>query len=338
VLDHGRVLLGPEVEEFERELAAYCGTTYAVGVGSGSIAIFVALRALGIGPGDEVVAPALSFAGTANGISLAGAEPVFVNVKADLTLDPELVEAAITPRNRAIMPVHFTGKLCAMEQLEPIAAKHGLHIVEDAAPAIGASRNGRKAGAFGIAGCLSINPMKLLNALGEAGAVLTDDARLRDHVTALRYNGIVGGEYYRFVSTNARLDTLQAGILLVRLKYLENVIERRRRIAALYAEELSGCVEVPREAPGARDVYYTFTIQCDRRDELASHLARLEVETKIQHPLLIPQHPAYAGDHGGRRFPVAERATRRLLCLPAHENMSDAQAEFVAARVRDFYA
>jgi dTDP-4-amino-4,6-dideoxygalactose transaminase len=336
VLDHGRVLLGPEVEAFEEALARYCGTKHAVGVGSGSIAIFFALRALGIGPGDEVITSALSFIGTANGVSLAGAKPVFVDVRPDLTIDPALAERAITPATRAIMPVHFTGRLCDMEALAEIAARRGLRLVEDAAPAIGASRGGRKAGAFGAAGCLSINPMKLLNALGEAGAVLTDDPVVRDNVIALRYNGLINREYCHFVSTNGRLDTLQAAVLLERLKRLEGVIERRRRIAAYYADRLSGCVEVPREDPGARDVYYTYTIQCEGRDELAAHLARHEIETKIQHPLLMPEHPAYGGSGAG--FPVARRATQRLLCIPAHENMTDAQAEHVAARVREFYA
>jgi dTDP-4-amino-4,6-dideoxygalactose transaminase len=337
VLDHGRILLGPEVDEFERRLAAYCGTKHAVGVGSGSIAIFIALRALGIGQSDEVIVPALSFVGTANGIALAGAKPVFVDVKPDLTIDPALVEDAVTPRTKAIMPVHFTGKVCAMEELAEVAAKHGLLVVEDAAPAIGATRNGRRAGSFGAAACLSINPMKLLNALGEAGAVLTDDDKVRDNVIALRYNGIVKGEHCIFISTNGRLDTVQAAILLERLKGLEGVIERRRKIATFYQDRLSGCVQVPREAPGARDVYYTFTIQCDRRDELAAHLARQGIETKVQHSLLMSQHSPYAFQNRSGRYPVAELATQRILCLPAHENMSEEQAESTAARVLEFY-
>ena len=337
VLDHGRVLLGPEVESFEEDLAAYCGTRYAVGVGSGSIAIFYALKAAGIQPGDEVITSAMSFIGTANGIALTGAKPVFVDTRADLTIDPARVAEAITPKTKAIMPVHFTGKLCAMDELSAIAARHGLMLIEDAAPAIGASLRGHKAGSFGIAGCLSINPMKLLNALGESGAVLTNDEEVRDRVVALRYNGLINREYCHFISTNGRIDTIQAAVLRKRLPLLEDVIAKRRKIAALYQDRLSRFVETPHDSAGGRDVYYTFSVQTDARDALMKYLGDCGVETKIQHPLLMPEHPAYSESFNPADFPIAKRATQRVLCIPAHENMAWEQAEHVAACVEAFF-
>ncbi len=338
MLDHGRILLGPEVELFESELAAYCGTKYAVGVGSGSIAIFFALRAAGIGPGDEVITSAMSFIGTANGISLTGAKPVFVDTTADLMIDPERVERAITPRTKALMPVHFTGKLAAMDELLDIANRHAVMMIEDAAPAIGAAKNGRMAGSFGLAGCLSINPMKLLNALGEAGAVLTNDEEIRDRVVALRYNGLVNREYCHTISTNGRIDTIQAAVTRCRLRRLEHVIAKRREYAAFYQQALSKVVEVPRDSAGCRDVYYTFTIQTDRRDELMTHLERHGIESKVQHPLLMPEHPAYQGGSDGAAYPIAKRATQRLVCIPANENLTREQVEYVATQVQEFFA
>ena len=337
VFDHGRILLGPEVEAFEERIALYCGTKYAIGVASGSAAIFSAVKSFGIGSGDEIITTALSFIGTANGIALTGAKPIFVDIREDLTIDPESVERAITPRTKAIMPVHFTGKLCAMPELQAVADKYDIAIIEDAAPAIGASLNGKKAGSFGVAGCISLNPMKLLNACGEAGVVVTNDPALRDRIVALRYNGLVNREFCQYISTNGRIDTLQAAILLKRLNRLEEVITRRREIAAYYQSTLAGVVEVPVEMSGYRDVYYTFTIKTDRRDELMSFLSEKSVETKIQHPLLMPQHTAYMTmEHG--RFPVAIRAIKRILCIPAHEKMTQDQVEYVASAILKFFS
>ena len=335
VLDHGRIVLGPEVDAFEERLADYCGARYAIGVASGSAALLMALQASGIEAGDEVVTTALSFVATAHAIAMVGAKPVFADVGPDLTLDPAAADAAVTSRTKAIMPVHFTGKVCEMDALGEIADRHRLILIEDAAPAIGAMRHGRKAGSFGLAGCLSMNPMKVLNGLGEAGAVLTDDPSIHAKLRAMRYNGMVNRERSEHVATNARIDTLQAAVLIPRLARLEAVISRRRAIAGFYVNELRSIVETPREEEAARDVYYTFTIQTDNRDALAKHMAGAGVETQIQHRLLIPEHPAYA--QSLERFPVARRATTRLLCIPANENLTDNQVEFVAGAVKSFF-
>jgi dTDP-4-amino-4,6-dideoxygalactose transaminase len=336
-LDHGRFVRGAEIDEFELALASYCGTRFAVGVGSGSVAIFVALRALGIGPGDEVVTTSLSFVGTALGIAMTGATPVFADISPDLTMAPTAAEALITRRTRAVMPVHFTGRPCDMVSLRQLCDTHGVALVEDAAPAIGAEVAGRRAGSFGAAGCLSINPMKILGALGEAGAVLTDDPTVRERAIALRYNGMISPEQSAYVSTNARLDTLQAAILLRLLPRLEAVIARRREIAAFYTRGLHDVVDVPDEPPDGRSVFYTYTIQTDARDDLAAFLADRGIETKVQHPYLLPEHPVFGGQDV-RHLAVADRARRRLLCLPVHEKLSDAQVEAVAEAVRAFAA
>jgi dTDP-4-amino-4,6-dideoxygalactose transaminase len=332
---HGRILQGPEQDAFEAQLADYCGTRYAVGVGSGTDALFIALRALGIGPGDEVIAPCLSFVGTANGIALAGATPVFVDVGPDLTIDVDRVARAISPRTRAIMPVHFTGKLCGIGALIDLAERHRLLIVEDAAPAIGATWRGRKAGSFSAASALSMNPMKLLNACGEAGAVLTNDPEVRDRALALRYNGVINKEFCHWTSLNGRLDTIQAAILSKRLARLEAVIERRRTIARRYHAAFANMVDLPVEADGYRDVYYTYTIQTDARDALQTYLGGRGIETKIQHEHLMPEHPAYRADVEG--FAIGRRATRRILCLPGHENLSEEQIGYVIDSVQAFF-
>ena len=331
----GPILLGPEVDGFETALAGYCGVNHAVGCASGTEAIFLALKALGIGPGDEVVTSVLSFIGTANGISLTGARPVFADILDDLTIDPESAEAAITDRTRAIMPVHFTGRLCCIPELQAICDRHGIHLVEDAAPAIGAEYQGRRAGSFGTLGCLSLNPMKILNACGEAGAVLTGDEELQSALVALRYNGLIGRERCHYLSTNSRLDTIQAAILAHRLESVETVIERRREIAAAYREALSGVLEVPQERPGYRDVYYTFTVRADNRDWLSDRLVERGIECKIQHPMLMPDHPVYAGSVRNRPWPRGERAVKRVLCIPAHEKLDDGQVQYVIDVIRE---
>jgi len=337
VFVHGRILLGPELEDFEAQLAEYCGTRHAIGVGSGTDALFIALRALGIGAGDEVITTCLSFVGTANGIALTGAKPVFVDIRDDLTLDIERVEKAITPRTKAIMPVHFTGKLCAMRDLLELARRRRLLVVEDAAPAIGATWMGRKAGSFSAASAISMNPMKILNACGEAGAVLTDDPTVRDRVLALRYNGVINKEYCHYISLNGRLDTIQAAILSKRLARLEGVIGKRRDIAAQYNAGFGDCVDPPAEAAGYRDVYYTYTIRTPHRDRLAAFLGERGIETKVQHPALIPEHPAFKSTDL-EAFPVGRRMTGRILCLPAHENLSAEQVAHVVSSIRGFFA
>jgi dTDP-4-amino-4,6-dideoxygalactose transaminase len=336
VLRHGRIVLGPEVEEFEQRVAALCGRRFGVGVNSGTDALFLGLKALKLGPGDEVIVPALSWVATANAVAMTGAEPVFADIGDDLNIDPASVERLITARTRAILPVHFTGRICDMTALEKIAGDRGIPIVEDAAQAFGARRGDRPAGSFGVMTCFSMNPMKVLNACGEAGIVLTDDEAVWQRLISLRYNGTVNREQCIEVSINGRLDTIQAAMLLRRLRRLPEVIARRREIASWYCTLLDGVVDTPAEKPEELSVYYTFTIQADRRDDLRQFLERRGIETKIQHPILMPDQPVYVGRRGD--YPNARRLVSRILCLPAHEKLVRDDVEYVARAVKEFYS
>lgn len=336
VLSHGRLILGPELIRFEEEIAAYCGRRYAIGVNSGTDALYLALRALGIGSGDEVITTPLSWIATVNAIVLTGATPVFVDIADDLNIDVSLIEAAVTPRTVAIVPVHFTGRMCDMHALMDIADRRKLLVIEDGAQAFGACLDGIRCGASGIMSCFSMNPMKVFNAYGEAGAILTNDESLRDKLNSLRYNGTINRQDCHTPSLNGRLDTIQAAMLLVSLKYLEDKIERRRAIAEAYGQSLKGVVHCPTEHPGSRDIYYAYTILADRRDELMGHLASHGIETQIQHPIPMPHHTAYKG-----RFqaviPVCEDAVSRILCLPNQEDITMEAVDYVCRCVREFY-
>ena len=335
VLTHGRVLLGPEVAELEQRVAAFCGVKYAVGVSCGTSALYLALRALGVGPGHEVVTTALSWVATANAIAMCGAAPVFVDIGEDQNLDPARLEAAITSRTRAIVPVHFTGRLCRMEAIAAVADRHGLPVVEDAAQAFGASRDGRLAGSFGRLGAFSLNPMKILRAYGEAGIIVTDDESARDFIRVLRYNGAVNRENCHHVSLNFRIDTMQAAMLLVNLDRIPAIIARRREIAAYYTSRLQDVTECPC-SHSDEHIYFTYVIQTERRDALMRSLAADGIETKIQHPLLMPDHAAYR--HLLRPdVPVARRVVRRILSLPNHEDLTQEQMEYIVSRVRAFF-
>jgi dTDP-4-amino-4,6-dideoxygalactose transaminase len=337
VLSHGRVILGPEVEELEGCLADYCNRGFAVGVSSGTDALYVALRALDIGPGDEVITTPMSWVATLNAIVMSGATPVFVDIGPDLNIDPDLIAAAITPYTKAIIPVHYTGKMCDIDRIMAIAAERDLEVIEDAAQAFGAKTvDGRRAGSIGQLACFSMNSMKVFHSYGEAGAVLCDDESLSEKMQSIRYAGTVNREDCHYPSLNFRIQTMQAAMLLVEMERIEAIIQRRREIARLYVEALSGVVECPREEVGEQHVYYTFTIQVDDRDRLMAHLGEKGVETKIHHPFLMPEQTAYK-DRFSPDIPNAQRLVKRILSLPNHEKMTDDEVAYVAATVKAFY-
>ncbi len=335
VLDHGRIVLGPEVETLESRIAQYTGRKFAIGVNSGTDALFIALRALGIGPGHEVITTPLSWIATANAIAMTGATPVFADIGPDLNMDPGSLSALITENTRGIMPVHYTGRICDMEPLLEVAQAHDLFLIEDAAQAFGARYQDKPAGAFGDVACFSMNPMKVLAAVGEAGMIVTDDEELYDRIQILRYNGTVNKETCILPALNGRLDTLQAAVLLKRLDRLQVLIERRREIAAWYNRHLSSLVTVP-PLDDRYDVFYTYTIQADHRDQLKNYLEQQGIETKIQHPILMPEQPAYQNWTDGR-FENARKLQERILCLPAHEKLTQAEMEYVVETIRSFY-
>jgi dTDP-4-amino-4,6-dideoxygalactose transaminase len=282
-----------------------------------------------------VILPVLSFVGTANAVTAVGAQPVFVDIRDDLLIDPATVEPAITTRTKVIMPVHFTGSVCNMEALAAIAQRHAIDIVEDAAPAFGATYRGRKAGTFGPLGCFSMNPMKVLGAVGEAGAIAVQLEALSAQLRELRYHGMRDKEICVSPSVNARLDAMQAAILSIRLRTLDAALDRRAAIAQRYSAQISGVMQVPRPAPDVRPAWYHYAILCDRRAELARALEVEGIESRVYHSRLMPEHPPYARDLSC--FPVGRRVVDQILCLPMHEKLHDDEVDRVAEAVMRFY-
>lgn len=340
VLREGKLLMGPDVEALERRVADYCGTRHCVGVSSGTDAVFLALTGLGIGPGDEVITTPMSWIATLNAITIAGAAPVFVDVAADLNIDPDQIEAAITPRTKAILPVHYTGRLCDMERIRAIAAAHGLLVIEDAAQAFGAESPLGRAGGLGDAGAISLNPMKILPSYGEVGVVLVNDAAIDRRLRSLRYLGTVDKEVCVEPALNFKIDTLQAAMMLVGFDLVDANIQRRLAIARRYHDGLSGlvvCPEPPRSPSDRRCVFFDYTIRTPHRSALLQWLEGRGVEVKIRHPILMPDQPCYR--HLPRpELPVASRLVQEILSLPIHEKLTDGQIDYVIEAVADFFA
>ncbi len=338
VLDHGLFISGPEVGEFEERFAEYCGARYAVGVGNGTDALILTLKALGIGAGDEVITAPNSFLASASAIALTGATPVFVDVRNDFNLDPNLLETAITPKTRAILPVHLTGRAADMLPILATAGKHGLAVIEDAAQAVGAGYHGQKVGSFGNAGCFSLHPLKNLNACGDGGVITTNDEGVYRYLLKARNHGLRNRDGCEFWSINSRLDTLHAAMLLVKLKHLDTRTEARKANAEFYRKHLSDLVQTPQEEPYDDSVYQTFVIQADRREELRIYLKNQGVETKVHYP--IPIHLQEAAKTLGYKagdFPVAERQAKHILSLPIYPGLTRSQLKHVVNRIHYFY-
>jgi dTDP-4-amino-4,6-dideoxygalactose transaminase len=338
VLESGWFILGPEGEAFERELAAAFEAREAVAVGNGTEAIQLALEALGVGPGDEVVTSPLSAAFTALAVQRAGARPVFADVDpGTLNLAPEAVARALTPRTKALLPVHLYGHPADLDPLLELARSRAIPLVEDACQAHGAQYKGRSVGALAGIGALSFYPTKNLGALGDGGALLVNDPERAARLRRLRNGGQSDRYRHELPGINSRLDELQAALLRVKLRHLAAWTERRRALAALYRSELSGCgVVLPEEQPYARAVYHLFVIRHPLRDALRAALDERGIGTLIHYPIPLHLQPVFA-PLGGRigDCPVAERAAAEVLSLPLYPELTDAQAREVAAAVRE---
>jgi dTDP-4-amino-4,6-dideoxygalactose transaminase len=336
VLDHGRVVLGPEVQEFERRIAEFCGRKHCIGVGTGTDALIIGIKGLGIGAGDEVITTPLSWLATGSSILLNGATPVFCDIDDTLNMDPATIEPLITPRTKAILPVHFTGRLARMREIVDIARRHKLLVIEDGSQAFGASDGDKPCGGFGDIACISLNAMKILGGLGDGGVIVTDDPKLANKLDALRHSGVVDKEFCVHLSQNSRLDTLQAAILLKRLDLYSDVVARRRELAARYDRELASLgVTLPRQQ-GYVEVFYTYTIRTPRRDVLRDYLLDRGIETRIQHPVIMNDQPAFQGKVRGQS-PRAAKIVNEIICLPGHEKMTDDDQTYVIKAVKSFF-
>ena len=338
VLDSGQYILGPEVSAFEEEFAEYCQAEYAVGIASGTCALHLAMRDLGLREGDEVITVPNSFIATASSIVLAGARPVFVDIRSDLNIDPDRIEAAITPRTKAVMPVHLTGRPTRMVEILDIAQRHNLFVLEDAAQAIGARLNGRRVGSWGHAACFSLHPLKNLHAFGDGGMMTTNDQSLHDRMAKARNLGLQHRDQCDFWSFNCRLDEVQAAMLRVQMKYLDRWTEERRRLALRYNDLLRPYVDVPDESPGEYHVYQTYMVQAELRDELQRHLNKNGVQALVHYPTPLHLQPtAKSLGYSAEDFPATMRTASRILSLPLYPGLSHAQQDLVVELVESFY-
>jgi len=333
VLDNSNFILGKEVSDFEEVFAATVGAKGAVGLASGTGALQLALRAVGIGPGDEVITTAHTFFATAEGVSQLGGRPVFVDIDpCTYNIDPNLVEAAITQRTKAVLPVHLYGQPANMRSLRDICTRHGLWLIEDAAQAVAAEYDGARCGSLGDLACFSFYPSKNLGAYGDAGAVTGTDERLLAKVRKLRDHGRTSKYEHDEIGFGQRIDALQAAILGVKLPHLEEWTEKRRAHARRYGELLSDNeVETPFEAPNVRHVYHLYVIRTPRRDAVLEHLRSRGVDAGIHYPIPLHRQPAYLKlGYGGLSLPITERVATEIISLPIYPELTAAQIEFVA--------
>jgi dTDP-4-amino-4,6-dideoxygalactose transaminase len=337
VLDNAQFILGPAVTAFEKDFAAYCHTADAVGVNSGTSALHLALLAAGVGPGDEVITVPYTFVATVAAIEYAGATPVFVDVEPRYwTMDPAQVERAITPKTRAIVPVHLYGQPADMDPILEIARRHKLKVIEDACQSHGSEYKGRRCGSMGDLGCFSFYPGKNLGAYGEGGAVVTNDPALARQIRLLRSWGEEVRYEHKYRAFNYRMDGVQGAVLGVKLRHLEAWTEARRQHAAEYARQLAGTEAIPpAERPGTRHVYHVYVVQLPQRDRYRARLNDAGVQTGVHYPIPVHLQPAYRdlGYHAGA-FPVAEQVASEVLSLPMFPELTDSQIATVASLLR----
>lgn len=341
VFDSGRLILGPEVSRFEERFAAYCGVDCGVGVASGTDALFLALKGLGIGIGDEVITVANTAVPTVAAIRATGATPVFVDVRDETGLiDCEKIPAVLSPRSRCLLPVHLGGLACEMEALLRLAGEHNLFLIEDCAQATGAQYQGKKVGSFGDAAAFSFYPTKILGAYGDGGMIVTAAHELEAKLRRLRFYGMEGGYYAREEGYNSRLDELQAALLNLRLEGIDDEVTRRRHLAARYDAALTGVgdLHLPTTPAGQTHQYYLYTIRTARRDELMAFLARHGIESRINYPTPIHLMSGYAflGYVAGS-LPVTERLAGEILSLPLYPDLPEGDQEKVVTAIQAFY-
>lgn len=336
----GDFTLGGPLTEFESRFAQMCGIPHAIGVGSGTDALILTLKALGIGEGDEVITSPNTFIATVGAIAMVGARPVFVDSNEGFTIDVRHIESAMNPRTKAIMPVHYSGNVAEMDEIMRIADAKGVAVIEDACQSISAERDGKHVGSWGVAAGFSLHPLKNLNVWGDGGMIVTKSEDLRDKLRLLRNHGMINRDEIAFFGHNSRLDTLQAVIgnrLISQTAFITNT---RIANARFYDDALGSIpeIQIPKREPNVKHVYHMYMIRVERRDALLEHLQRSGIEAKVHYP--IPVHLQPAAKHLGYRegdFPVAEDDSRRLISLPAHQHLTREELDYTIERVREFF-
>lgn len=334
-LESTQFILGPNVSNFEKEAAAYLGAPHAVGCASGTDALHLAVLAAGIKPGDEVITTPFTFIATAEAICYAGATPVFVDVDPrTFNIDPDLIEQAITPQTRAVIPVHLFGQPADMSAISAICERHKLVLIEDCAQSFGASLNGRMTGAIGSFGCFSFFPSKNLGCYGDGGLVTAATEEGADRIRMLRNHGSRVRYHHDLIGFNSRLDDLQAAILRVKLRYIDRFNQERRRVAHRYSEALKDLVTVPFEDGKVLHVYHQYTLLTDQRDKVMATLAEQQIASAVYYPIPLHHQPVFADRCRNVSLPVAESIASRCLSLPIYPEMTDQQIDQVIAAVR----
>lgn len=339
VLESQVCILGPRVEELEQRVAALSDCRYGIGVSSGTDALLAALMALEIGPGDEMITTSFTFFATGGCVARVGATPVFVDIDPrSYNIDPQLIERAITPRTKGIIPVHLYGHMCDMDPIMEIARRHHLYVIEDAAQAISASYKGRKAGSIGTVGCLSFYPTKNLGGAGDGGMLVTNDADLNERLLVMRSHGAKPKYHHKVVGGNFRLDPLQAAILLVKLPHLEAWSEARRHNAAIYNREFADSrIGTPWISPDAVSIYNQYVIRVQGRNELIAHLNASQIGSEIYYPVPLHMQECFrALGYKEGELPESERAAREVLALPVYPELSTNQINFVSRTILDW--
>jgi dTDP-4-amino-4,6-dideoxygalactose transaminase len=337
----GDFTLGKPLTEFEERFAELCGIPHAIGVASGTDALVLSLKVLGIGPGDEVITTPTTFIATVGAIVITGARPVFVDSDDGYVIDASKIEAAITPRTKAIIPVHYTGNVADMPAIMKIARKHELMVIEDACQAIGAALDGKPVGSWGETASFSLHPLKNLNVWGDGGVIITRSARLAEALRLYRNHGLINRDEVSTFGGNSRLDTLQAVIGNRLIKQVKFITDQRIANAKRYDEafaDLSEFIRIPTRRPGVKHVYHLYIVRAKKRDELLAYLNKNGVEAKIHYP--IPVHLQKAAQYLGYKkgdFPVSEEDSRTIITLPAHQHLTNQEIDYTIEQVRSFY-
>lgn len=339
VLSKGNLILTKEVQNFEKSICKFTGAKFCLGLNSGTDALMMSLWSSGIKRGDEVITSPISFVATANSIIHVGAKPVFVDVGDDLNINPDLIEAAITKNTKAIMPVHWTGRVCEMDKIIKIAKKYKLKIIEDAAQATGAYYKGRHAGTFGKISAFSTHPLKNLNALGDGGFIITNEKKLYDKIKLYRSHGLEGRDDAKIIGVNSRLDSLNAEVLSFRLKKLKNIINRRKKNINYYKKYIkTDKVKILSDGKNEKNAYVMFVVLAENRNKLQEYLKKFNVQSLLYYPTPLHLHNSmkYLGYKKGNLI-NAERITSKVISFPHHQHLTEKQIKFVSEKINKFY-